>query len=149
MDRKGVTLIELLIVVAIIGILALIAVPAYIGQQKRAAMTEAYTNLQNLRLLEEQFFADNGCYYKNSSGNCADISNLQYKGTSASDGGLEDSFPGFKPGEIDALNYNYKVSVYDANGSTAGGFKAIATGKAGTRVEGDSFWIDSDNNKNF
>ena len=62
MDKKGVTLIELIIVVAIIGILAMIAVPAYIGQQKNAARTEAYGNLQNLRLLEEQFFAENGRY---------------------------------------------------------------------------------------
>ncbi len=63
MDKKGVTLIELIIVVAIIGILAMIAIPGYIGQQKRAARTEAYSNLENLRLLEEQYFAENGCYY--------------------------------------------------------------------------------------
>jgi prepilin-type N-terminal cleavage/methylation domain-containing protein len=61
-NRRGFTLIELLITVAIIGILAVIAVPAYIGQQKNAARTEAFTNLQNLRLLEEQFMAEQGRY---------------------------------------------------------------------------------------
>ena len=40
----------------------MVGIPAYIGQQKSATRSEAYTNLQNLRLLEEQFFADNGVY---------------------------------------------------------------------------------------
>jgi prepilin-type N-terminal cleavage/methylation domain-containing protein len=62
LNEKGFTLIELLIVVMIIGILAAIGVPAYIGQQKNAARTEAYTNLQNLAILEAQFFADKGRY---------------------------------------------------------------------------------------
>jgi len=62
MNRKGFTLIELLITVAIIGILAAIGIPAYIGQQRNAARTEAYTNLQNLALLESQFFAERGRY---------------------------------------------------------------------------------------
>ncbi len=62
MDHKGFTLIELLITIAIIGILAAIGVPAYIGQRKNATRTEAFTNLQNLAILESQFFADKGRY---------------------------------------------------------------------------------------
>ena len=62
MNKRGFTLIELLITIAIIGILAAIGIPGYIGMQKNSARTEAYTNLQNLRLLEEQFFADRGRY---------------------------------------------------------------------------------------
>jgi prepilin-type N-terminal cleavage/methylation domain-containing protein len=144
MDKRGVTLIELIIVVAIIGILAMIAVPAYIGQQKNAARTEAYSNLQNLRLLEEQYFAENGCYYM-SGGNCAN--NPSISGVS----NIQAFLPGFKPGGSSSLNFNYTISVYTdaSSGAVAGGFRATATGKTGGRVTGDTFWIDSNNAKNF
>lgn len=39
-SKKGFTLIELMIVVAIIGVLAAVAIPAYSGYVKRARMTE-------------------------------------------------------------------------------------------------------------
>jgi prepilin-type N-terminal cleavage/methylation domain-containing protein len=147
MDKRGVTLIELLIVVAIVGILALIAVPAYIGQQKGAARTEAYSNLENLRLVEEQYFAENGCYYRNA-GACANNSSI----TNAA---IQAFLPGFKPCDmsktecIDSLGFNYTLSVYTASGSVAAAFRATATGKSGRRVTGDTFWIDNNNNRNF
>ena len=120
MDKKGFTLIELLTVIAIIAILSAIAIPGYIGQKKRAVRTEAYTNLQNLRMLEEQFFAENGSY--------TTIGRLS----------------GWKPGDPKSLNFGYMV-----NGSGSWiSFRAVATGQNST-VKGDSFWIDNDNNRNF
>lgn len=63
MNRKsGFTLTELMIVVAILGILSAIAVPVYRGYITEAKKTEAKTNLDTLRLLEEQYFADKGYY---------------------------------------------------------------------------------------
>jgi len=46
--RRGFTLIELMIVVAILGILASIAIPAFIKYVRRAKTTEALMNLRKL-----------------------------------------------------------------------------------------------------
>ncbi len=138
MNKKGITLIELLIVVAIIGILAMIAIPGYIGQQKRAARTEAYSNLQNLRLLEEQFFAENGCYYIN----CA---NATVSGVTS----IQTFLPGFKPGSSLSFSYSITTDSSGTGGGTASCFVATATGNANTRVFGDTFTIDCNNDRNF
>lgn len=47
-DRRGFTLIELMIVVAILGILAAIAIPAFTKYIRRAKTTEAVMNLRKL-----------------------------------------------------------------------------------------------------
>ena len=59
---KGFTLIELMIVVAIIGILAAIAIPNFIGMQKRAKTSEAKSSLGEMRTLEEAYRAENDTY---------------------------------------------------------------------------------------
>ena len=48
MNRKGFTLIELMIVVAILGILAVVAVPAFIKYMRRAKTTEAIDELDKI-----------------------------------------------------------------------------------------------------
>ena len=60
--RGGFTLIELMIVVAIIGILAAIAIPNFLKFQLKAKTSEGKTNLAAIRTAEESVFAEFGAY---------------------------------------------------------------------------------------
>jgi type IV pilus assembly protein PilA len=62
MRRGGFTLIELMIVVAIIGILAAIAIPNFLRFQLKAKSSEGKTNLAAIRTAEESYFAEYGIY---------------------------------------------------------------------------------------
>lgn len=66
--QRGFTLFELLIVVAIIGILAAIGLPQYGDYMRRAAVQEAVSGLSDARIRIEQYFQDNRSYRNGSSG---------------------------------------------------------------------------------
>src|SRR6266568_2749975 len=76
MKRAGFTLIELLTVVAIIGLLAVIAIPKLANLKGRAQVAAMKSDLRNLVTLEENYFAQNlkyaadlGAAYTVSAGN--------------------------------------------------------------------------------
>jgi prepilin-type N-terminal cleavage/methylation domain-containing protein len=58
--EQGFTLIELVICVAIIGVLAATAIPAFAKYQFRSKRSEAYTNLEGVRKVEIAYFSEFG-----------------------------------------------------------------------------------------
>jgi type IV pilus assembly protein PilA len=61
-DEKGFTLIELLVVILIIGILAAIALPAFLNQREKAQDSEAKTGARTVQTALETYYTDNQAY---------------------------------------------------------------------------------------
>ena len=106
-NKRGFTLIELMIVVAIVAILAAIAVPSYMRFQSKAKTAEATNNLAVIRAGEETYRAENDVYK-----DCAATPAAVPSGTSAAwaGGGIADFAQiGFVPdGDV---RYQYTVTV--------------------------------------
>lgn len=60
--RRGFTLIELMITVAVLGTLATIAIPSYLRIQQRARIGEVKSNLAAIRSAQESYNAQYGTY---------------------------------------------------------------------------------------
>ena len=79
MNRNfGFSLVELMITVAIVGIVASIALPAYQDQIRKSRRADGTTLLTEVRDLQERFIMENNTY-------TTDLSNLGYTGSVKSD----------------------------------------------------------------
>jgi type IV pilus assembly protein PilE len=118
----GFTLVELMIVVAIIGILSSIAFPAYQDYVARAKITEATSGLADLRVKLEQYFQDNRTYAGYVDGGCVRVS---------------DSKP--------AINSKSFTVACESGADT---FKITATGKVTAGMKDYSYDINHSNQRN-
>ncbi len=106
-NETGFTLIELMIVVAIIGILAAIAIPNYLNYQCKAKQAEAKSNLGAIRTMEEAYFAANDAYTTST----ADIG-FEVKG------GAAQARYTYSITAADSTSFSAQATSADINGAT-------------------------------
>jgi prepilin-type N-terminal cleavage/methylation domain-containing protein len=128
-NRNGFTLLELMVTVAIIGVLVTVAVTLWMPQKARAKQEQAKAALGNLRVAMEKFRSINGFYYQ--AGNP-----------------LEDL-----PGYFEATNHLKEPYVLVILNSSASSFQMQATCEPPScNIDGDNspdtWTIDQDNNLN-
>jgi type IV pilus assembly protein PilA len=62
-EEAGFTLVELMIVVAIVGVLAAIAIPNFMSYQARSRRSEAYVNLSAVARSQKSYFAEKDTFH--------------------------------------------------------------------------------------
>lgn len=105
--RHGFTLIELMIVVAIIGILASVAVPAYRSYQLKSKRAEAYSNLSGLVKIEKAYYTEYDAYTGTSTAYPGSLGPDKRVWTSVAD----DAFATLGWSPDGAIYYDYGVHV--------------------------------------
>ena len=106
--QQGFTLVEIMIVIAIIGILASIAIPSYTNYVRQARATDATSTLANMRIRMEQYYQDNRTYV---NGPCAAPAGTSttFFAYSCSDAGTLTAYTLRAAGSGDMSTYTYFI----------------------------------------
>lgn len=115
----GFTLIELMITVAIIGILAAVAVPAYSDYVIRSKIPDATSALAAKRVQMEQYFQDNHTYAPAASAPCvADATSSKYFTFSCSVAGTATVYTLQAVGKDSMAGFTYTVDQDNVKATT-------------------------------
>lgn len=124
--QQGFTLIELMIVIAIVGILAAIALPAYQDYTVRAKVSEAMARLAEGKTSIAEYYAANGWFPADSTQaglntfpNTDIVSSIKYIGASTSEVSAIGAIlvAGVIPTDT-SVNYSFVLSGVTASGRT-------------------------------
>ena len=114
---QGFTLIELMIAVAVVGILAALAYPSYTEYVRRGKIVEALAELSTLRVRLEQYYQDNR-HYGSTASTC---------------------------GAVLPATSSFTFTCTWGAGATSQSFLAAATGRSSGGMAGFEFTVDDSN----
>ncbi len=118
-SQSGLSLIELMIVVAIIGILAALAIPRFQGFQARARQAEAKSNLNHIYTLETTYHGDNDEYVAFGAMGQGIESGIGGAGENTTNCNLTTNPIGFRVTDCTKVRYQYDAAVVAGTEGTA------------------------------